>query len=56
MKKLNKDEMLSVSGGAGITASFVSAIVRGVNSFLDVGRSIGSSIRRIFERKVCPLD
>lgn len=56
MRKLEKEEMLNVSGGAGITASFVTALVRGVNSFLDVGRSIGSSIRRIFERNVCPLD
>lgn len=51
MKELNKEEMLKVNGGAGFTASFLSAIVRGVNSFLDVGRSIGSAIRRIYEKK-----
>ena len=56
MKEINKEEMLKVIGGAGFKASFLSSIVRGVNSFLDVGRSIGSAIRRLSEKKVCPLN
>lgn len=56
MKKINKETMLKVTGGAGLTASFLTALVRGVNAFLEVGRTIGSSIRRISSKQVCPLN
>ena len=55
MERVNKEEMKSVLGGWDFNASFLSALIRGVNSFMDVGRSIGSAFRRIYERKVCPL-
>ena len=56
MKKLNRKEMLNVSGGAlNITTTFLTALIRGVNSFMDVGRSLGTAIRRVTSNKVCPL-
>lgn len=56
MKKLNKNEMLSVSGGSfNITTTFLTVLIRGVNSFMDVGRSLGTAIRRVSSNKVCPL-
>ena len=55
MKKVNAEEMKNILGGWDFNASFLSSLIRGVNSFMDVGRSIGSAFRRISERKVCPL-
>ena len=54
MAELTKDELLTIVGG-GITASMISAVVRGVNSILELGRSVGSAIRRIQEGKVCNI-
>lgn len=54
MVELTKEELLNVVGG-GITASMISAVVKGVNSILELGRSVGSAIRRIQEGKVCSI-
>ena len=54
MKKLNKEEMLNISGG-GISASFINALARGINTLLDLGRSLGTSIRRSISGKVCSI-
>ncbi|MEG0826381.1 MAG: hypothetical protein RR404_02800 [Bacilli bacterium] len=55
MKELNKNELLQVVGGINITASFLAAISRGINSILDLGRSFGTSIRRIAGNRMCNL-
>ena len=55
MKKVTKKDMLNIKGGLAFTASFLSSFVRGVNAFMDIGRSFGSSIRRISAGKACPL-
>jgi len=52
---LEKEELLNIVGGINITASFINAIYRGINSVLDVGRSLGSTIRRIVGGRMCPL-
>lgn len=54
MKKLNEKEMLNISGGA-ISASFINAIARGINTLLDLGRSLGTSIRRSISGKICSI-
>ena len=53
MKKLSVKEAKKYYGGAGISATFVSAITRGLNFFTDLGRYFGSSIRRIFNNNMC---
>ena len=55
MKKINNEQMKKVTGGFNITASFITALVRGINSVMDVGRSLGTSIRRATSGKFCPL-
>lgn len=54
MKKLNKEQLLKITGGS-ISATLLNALVRGVNVFLDVGRSVGSAIRRFFSGKKCSI-
>jgi len=52
--RLNDKELCTVIGGA-ISASFLNAIARGVNVFYNLGRYVGSTIRRIGSNSVCPL-
>lgn len=54
--KLSKREAKMIVGGAGITGTLVSALIKGFNTVLDVGRYFGSSIRRLIGGNVCPLD
>ena len=44
-----------IKAGATFSASLINALVRGINSFLDVGRYFGSSIRRFIGGNSCPL-
>jgi len=54
MNKLNEKELLQVVGGSNIlTAAFLNAIARCLNSIYDIGRAIGSSISRIKSGKIC---
>jgi len=54
MKKLNKEELLNINGGASwLTASFLNAISRAANTLLEMGRSLGTSIRRTISGNVC---
>lgn len=52
MKELNKEEMQMVYGGS-ISASWISAVFRGINGVTDLGRYLGSSIRRFVDRNLC---
>lgn len=52
MKQLNKQELLQISGGA-ISGSLINAFIRGINTILDLGRSLGTAIRRIQKGQFC---
>lgn len=52
MKKLDEKQMKSIYAGA-ISAALISAIFKGVNVFMDAGRYLGSSLRRIFDHNMC---
>lgn len=52
MKNLTKDELLNISAGA-ITASYISALARTIESLLELGRSLGTAIRRWSSSNVC---
>lgn len=53
--KLKNNELIKIEGGAinYTSASFISAITRGFNLILDLGRSIGTAINRIINKKTC---
>lgn len=56
MRKLTKEEMIQINGGSSyLTSTFISAITRAGNVLLDIGRSLGSAIRRIYEGNSCSL-
>jgi len=52
MKELNISKQKSLYGG-NITATIYNGIVKGLTIFTDIGRYLGSSIRRIFDGNPC---
>ena len=52
MKQLNNKELYNISGGT-LSASMYNAIFRGAELLLELGRSLGSAIRRYFTGKYC---
>lgn len=50
--KLENHELINISGG-GWTATYLNAAARAVNTILELGRTVGSSIRRAITRNFC---
>lgn len=46
-------ELSKIRGGTSITATFLSSFARMISSIYDVGNNLGSSIRRIVEKRMC---
>lgn len=53
MRELNKEELLKVEGGSLINNTFISTLIRGAKVFMEAGRSLGSSLRRLFSFCLC---
>jgi len=52
---MEKQELLQIVGGVNITGALLNYIVKGINTFMDLGRSVGGAIRRIRSGKLCPV-
>lgn len=52
---LSDKELLEVVGGS-ITSTFINSISKGITTIVDLGRSLGSAIRRIVSGSICPID
>lgn len=55
MKKLSNQEMINIYGGTNITGAFLSSLIKGINIILELGRSLGSAIRRGSGGKLCSI-
>lgn len=55
MKELSKQELLEIEGGANWSGSFFNSIARAIDTVMDVGRSLGSAIRRIANGSLCSV-
>ena len=55
MNKLTNEELFALRGGTTnfLTASFLTAISKCVDSLLEVGRSIGSALQRLTSHNIC---
>ena len=53
MVELKKEELLLVNGGAKFSAALLSSIVKGFGMVLELGRSVGTAIRRLTTGKLC---
>ena len=57
MKKINdKDLLLIVGGATTLSGTILNQLNKLISILVDAGKSLGSSIRRISEDKICPLD
>lgn len=54
MKKLNEKEMKQIKAG-GVSGAWLTALWKGLNIFIDAGRYVGSSIRRLTSKNLCDL-
>lgn len=52
---LEKEELLQIVGGISITGSLLTSIYKGIQTIMDVGRSLGSAIRRAMSGSMCPI-
>ena len=50
--KLNNDELLKITGGS-LSSTLINSVVKGISLLIDLGQSLGSTIRRISANKVC---
>ena len=48
-------ELKKVCGGS-ITATFINAIVKGLSLLIELGKSLGSSFRRITSGQTCSIE
>lgn len=54
MRVIEKERLCQIYGGA-ISASLITSLVRAVDGLLDLGRSLGTAIRRLYSGRVCSL-
>ncbi len=55
MEEITEIQLTSIKGGFSISGSLINATARLIGSLLDLGRSLGSGVRRISSGKVCPV-
>ena len=52
LKELSNSDMKNLYGG-NISASMINYLFKGLNIFTDLGRYVGSGLRRIFDKHMC---
>ena len=55
MKRLNKKQLLYIDGGFSISGTIINAFTSGIKTVLEVGRSLGTALRRVKEDKMCAI-
>ena len=50
---MTKNELIEVRGGGGISASMLNAVARVASVLYELGRSLGSAIRRTSSGNIC---
>ena len=53
MKKLKKEEMKKIKGGAGMTPTLLNALARAVSTMFTIGQAVGSAVRRAVRGSYC---
>ena len=56
MRELDNKELMNIEGGASwFTSTFLNSISRAISTLMELGRSLGTAIRRSIDGKICPL-
>lgn len=53
MTKISEETLDSIQGGINLTGTFMSAILHGLDIILELGRSLGSALRRSHDNSLC---
>ncbi len=56
MNKIDEEKLSSIEGGMSFSSSLLNAVTGLFKLLMDAGRSLGSSVRRMSEDKMCPLE
>lgn len=56
MKELSEEELKKVVGGLDLNAGILNSFVRAFEIILEIGRSFGTSIRRISGSSICEIE
>mgnify|MGYP003367472209 FL=1 len=54
-RELTSNELCLVIGGLDLTGTLINAFTSGIKVILDVGRSLGTSFRRLSGNNLCPV-
>ncbi len=52
---INKEELKLIRGGLNITGTLINSFARAIETLMDVGRSLGTAIRRSIYGGICPI-
>ena len=55
MKELSNKELKKIEGGAGFTAALLNAASRAISTLMELGRNLGSALRRTINGSICPF-
>ena len=55
VEHLNKYQLEQVVGGVNLTGSLITSFTKAITSLMDIGRSLGTAIRRVAGKSVCPV-
>ena len=53
--ELNNKELMNIEGGAGFSATLLNAASRAISTLMELGRNLGSAIRRTISGSICPF-
>lgn len=54
--KVKKEQLDQIVGGTTISGTLINAFTNIIKVLFDAGRGVGSSIRRMVENDICPLE
>ncbi len=52
----NKNDLLAINGGLDISGAIVNAFTSGIKTIFDIGKSLGTSIRRLMVGNLCAIN
>ena len=55
MYQLTNEELNNIYGGINLTGTLINSFTNAIKVILDVSRSLGTAIRRLYDKKLCPL-
>ena len=51
--QLTKEQLLATTGGAGLSAAFITSVIKAFTTIIEFGKMVGSSIRRGSTKNYC---